>query len=63
MAVVKKLVDDKLAAITAQSWAKCVSKVMTFEDQYWKTDNIQDYDIPKVLVVPLYYCTCVDTYS
>jgi len=48
MADVKKLMDDKLTAITAQSWAKCVFKMMTVEDQYWKTDNIQDYDIPKV---------------
>ena len=57
MADVKKLMDDKLTAITAQSWAKCVFKMMTVEDQYWKTDKIQDYDIPKVRVVPLYNCT------
>jgi len=57
MAYVKKLEGDKLASITAQSWAKCISKVMTVEDQYWKTDKIQDCNIPKVLVVPLYYCT------
>lgn len=45
---VKHLIEEKMSTISANTWTKCIGKVMEVEAEYWRSDNIAINDIEKV---------------